>query len=286
MGDAMLEEHAIIDPPKIVPQDIPKRKYKYIIDSRDRNKNTHPDPSKYSITLDEEITDVISVELLLTDFHFNSYNVTKHNNILHTSIRDFEIPEGEYNGETIVFALNEMIHELTITYDSIKHKIIFKNNTGSNITLYFLNEQKTQFTPDIYVDVYKEKSIGKLLGFDIKDYDIMPNNSIHTPFVLDLYQDKYIIMYMDKARNYFSQNTNANQCFAIINKSESPSLGLNVFDQTTIKYFNPPIPSLKRLNFKFKQYDGHYYDFQNIDHRFVLLFTCYKQTRCYNEIFN
>ena len=285
MGDTMLEDHAIIDPPKMIQQDIPKRKYKYIIDSRDRNMNLYPNPSKYSITLDEEITDVISVELLLTDFPFNSYNVTEHNNVLHTSIGDFDIPEGEYDAESIASTLDNTINDLTITYDVIKHKLIFRNDSASTITLCFLNENKKQFSPETKVDVYKEKSIGKLLGFDIKDYSIMTNESLQAPFVLDLNQDNYIIMYMDRARNYFSQNTNANQCFAIITKSESPTLGLNIIDQTTIKYFNPPIPSLKKLSFKFKRYDGNYYDFQNIEHRFVLLFTCYKQTRCYNEIF-
>ena len=72
MSGFMNDNH-IIKPPELKTSDIPKRYYRYVIDSRDRNLSHFPDPNKYEIKLSEDIHDVQSVELLSFDVPFTKY---------------------------------------------------------------------------------------------------------------------------------------------------------------------------------------------------------------------
>lgn len=280
--DQLLNEHAIIKPPEFKPGSIPKRYFKYIIDSRDRNTKLFPNPNNYKIKLDEPMKDVISVELLVTDLPFPRPLIHVNNNILHTSSGDYTITEGNYTGTELASELQTQ-SGLTVTYNSITDKLSLTNGTGSAITLNFQGTPK-KFDEDHNVDTYLENSIGRIIGFDMQDYTINNGDTLEAPYIMDLRNDNYIIMYMDKAKNILSQNVNANQSFAIVNK-HNDSLNGYMHSETIKKNFNPPIPDLSTLSFKFKDYYGNYYDFQNQHHRLELLFTCFKQTRCYNDIF-
>lgn len=278
----ILDEHAIISPPAINAKDISIRKTKFIIDSRDRNINKYPSPSKYTITPEEPLTDVTNVELILTDFKFNNYNVNKYNNILHTSGGDYTISQGVYDGSTLASKLTSST-PFTVSYNSVNEKLTITSSL--NTTLVFTNPVKKQYNLDTMVDVYMTNSIGHLLGFDIKDYDLVAGVPFEVPNPISLETENYIVMYMQQAKVYQSKNNNIHNCFAIINKLENSSNGLVMFNNTVSKSFNPPIANLNNLVFKFCDYHGNLYDFQNKEHRFELLFSSLKQTRCYNQIF-
>jgi hypothetical protein len=281
MEDNMYD-HAIITPPVINAKDIPVRKIKYIIDSRDRNINLYPNPAKYTIKVDEAITDVTNVELILTDFKFNNYNVRKNNNILHTSNGNYVIPEGTYDGVSIATVLTNLT-PITVSYNPISEKLTFIG--ASDVSLTFKSTVKKQYDCENLVDVYLDNSIGKQLGFPINDYDLVANTPFEAPFSLDLENDNYIVMYLQQGKVYQSKHNTTHNCFAIINKSDSCTNGLVMFNNIVSKSFNPPIANLSNLVFKFCDYEGNFYDFQNKEHRFELIFTCLKQTRCYNQIF-
>tara|TARA_Y100000389_G_C17436830_1_gene506056 strand:+ start:41 stop:895 length:855 start_codon:yes stop_codon:yes gene_type:complete len=283
MEEQLYDENAIIVPPKINTKDIPIRKYKYIIDSRDRNKNVYPDPAKYIIKLDECITDVVNTELILTDFKFNDYNVTKYSNVLHTDTQDYTIPLGTYDGISIAAVLTSLIPSLTVTFDTISSKLSFVSTV--NMEFRFKNNEQARYDFDNSVYNYPMNSVGKMLGFAIDNYALTADNALEAPYMMDLETENYIIMYMQQAKVYQSRNNKAHNAFAIINKMESTSNGLVMFNNIVTKSFNPAIASLTNLSFKFCDYDGNLYDFQNRDHRFEIVFTCFKQTRCYNEIF-
>nr|QOI90413.1 hypothetical protein HWQ62_00277 [Pyramimonas orientalis virus] len=282
MEDTLLDEHAIITPPTTNPKDIPVRRYKYTIDSRDRNTNIYKNPAKYTLKLDEAITDVTKVELLLTDFKFNNYNIHKYNNILHTSIADYEISSGVYDGPTLATEL-ESATPFNVSFNELTKKFSF--TYGTTVTLNFKSSEQRRYDMDTSVDTYPLNSIGKVIGFDIDEYILDPATPLTPPYPVDLETENYIVMFMQQAKVYQSKNNNIHNCFAIINKLESTSDGIVMIDNAISKTFNPPIASLSNLVFKFCDREGNLYDFQNKDHRFELVFTSLKQTRCYNEIF-
>jgi hypothetical protein len=286
MEDTLLlgGDHAIIVPPIINTKDIPTRKTKFIIDSRDRNTNIYKLPSKYTIKPDEPITDVTNVELILTDFRFNNYNVTKYSNILHTSGGNFTIQEGKYDGQSLATELTSLSSTLAVTYNDITEKLTI--TSSSDITLQFKSPQQRQYDIDVMIDTYMLNSIGRVLGFPIHDYDLLAGVDFEVPNRIDLETENYIVMYMQQAKVYQSKNNNIHNCFAIINKLENSSNGLVMFNNSVSKSFNPPIANLNNLMFKFCDYNGNLYDFQNKEHRFELIFTSLKQTRCYNQIFS
>lgn len=283
MEEQLLDENAIITPPKINTKDIPIRKYRYIIDSRDRNKDLYPNPAKYTIKLDEGLTDVVNAELILTDFKFNNYNVNKYNNVLHTDTQNYTIPLGTYDGVSMASTLTSMIPALTVTFDDISSKFIFVSS--ANMELKFKDDEQRRYDFDNFVNDYPANSIGKVLGFAIDNYRLTANAPLEAPYMIDLETENYIIMYMQQAKVYQSKNNKAHNAFAIINKMETNSNGLVMFDNNVTKSFNPAIANLTNLVFKFCDYKGNLYDFQNKEHRFEIVFTCFKQTRCYNEIF-
>lgn len=284
-----MEDKAIITPPKLETKDIPVRRFRYIIDSRDRNKNIYKNPANYSIKLDESLTDVVSAELVLTDFNFNKYNIHKSNNLLHIRgldnlVTEYTIPSGIYNGETLATALSSLVPSMTVTYDGVSQKLTFVSSVTTE--LMFKSDTPRMYEYEVNVDQYPTKSVGKMLGFDIANYSLEANVPFDAPYMVDLETDNYIIMYMQQAKVYHSKNNHAHNAFAVINKMETSSNGLVMYNNSIKKSFNPPIPNLNSLKFRFCDYNGDLYDFQNKEHRFEIIFTCFKQTRCYNDIFN
>ena len=71
----------------------------------------------------------------------------------------------------------------------------------------------------------------------------------------------------------------------MINNQSNGNLNI-VSEELMKKSYYPALPSMKTFSIKFTDYHGNLYDFQNKDHRFEIIFTCYKQTRSYNEIFD
>ena len=277
---------AIVDPPKIDHRDLPTKKIRYIIDSRDRNTALYPNPAKYSLKLDEGLTDVVKAELTVSDFKFNNYNVNSNNCVLHATSGEYTLPSGRYDGPALAQTLTE-ITPFTVTYNSVRDKLSFTSASADK--LLFKSDTQRQFDQESFIDAYRSKSVGRVLGFDIADYELAPGSALEAPYRISLSDENFIVMYMRQAKVYFSQNNKVHNCFAILNKSETSTHGLIMHggsDSTTSKGFRPPIPNLSTLAFKFTDYDGNLYDFQNKEHRFEIVFTCLRQTRCYNEIFN
>jgi len=291
----LFEEHAIIQPPDFKSVNIPKRKFKYIIDSRDRNTKRYPNPAKYTLNLDHNINDVIMIQIYLLDIPFNNYNITQYNNILHIFNKSLNITDeysiipGNYTPQTLVEALNNVLVDnnnvgvATITYNEITEKITFMAN--GDIELIFKSPTQKKYDDDILIDKYMNNSIGKVLGFGIDNYEIGANDELESPYTLNLKADDYMTMYITTAKNYYSINTHAHEAFAVINNQSNGNLNI-VSEELMKKSYYPALPSMKTFSIKFKDYHGNLYDFQNKDHRFEIIFTCYKQTRSYNEIFD
>lgn len=280
----LFEEHAIIQPPDFKSVNIPKKKFKYIIDSRDRNTNRYPNPAKYTLNLDHNINDVIMIQIYLLDIPFNNYNITRYNNILHIGTDEYTITPGNYSPSTLVEALNNALSGIaTITYNDVTEKIKF-NPLGA-VEVKCKSPTKKKYDDDNFIDKYMNDSIGKVLGFGIENYEINANEEFEAPYTLNLKPDNYMTMYITTAKNYYSINTHAHEAFAVINNQSNGNLNI-VSEELMKKSYYPALPSMKTFSIKFKDYNGNLYDFQNKDHRFEIIFTCFKQTRSYNEIFD
>lgn len=281
INDEVFLNKAIIKPPETDFKNLPTKKIRYIIDSRDRNYNLYPLPSKYSIDTEETIHDIVKVDLVLTDFKFNDYNITKNNNILHLDSNIYTIPEGRYTAEELSNKINEIVTQLTVTYDNIRDKFTIKNN-GS--ILKFKSNTQERYD-HMMIDVYPNNSIGKVLGFSIDNY-VLNLVGIEAPYRVSLESENYFLMFMRPTKLYQSKNNSVTNAFAIINKDEGNGFFIKGNETIASKSFNPRMPTFNKLCFKFCDRKGNLYDFQNKEHKMILIFTCLRQTVSYNGIYN
>ena len=339
MNKEVYMSQAIIPPPEDLENKFSTKHI--IVDSRDRNRHTYPNPSKYSIAFDEPFDHVHSVELTVYDFPFNEYNITEFNNVLHVNEIDYEIPAGKYTESELEDALNLLPTGITFDYDEKKRKFkisgvgkikcksdnkevivtIYSNNptkpgtksatkpegepnkgwtVGEIMTDYIniesdiddypaykpnesLGESLGTETYYIPFHTYRENTIAQVLGFDAIDYEVT-TTEFFCPFPLNLNaRPNYIIMYLGRTKLYFSQNNKAHQSFAIIRPSNKENV-VKLGNELITKVYNPPI-DMKKMDFKFVDYNGRLYDFQNQEHSFELKVKCFKQTPKYNNIF-
>lgn len=328
MNNDVYMSQAIIPPPEDLENKFSTKHI--IVDSRDRNRQTYPNPSKYSIAFDEPFVNVHSAELTVYDFPFNEYNITEFNNVLHVNGEDHKIPAGKYTVSELEDALNLLPTGITFDYDEKKRK--FKISGGGKIncksddeevtvTIYSNNPTipgtKTATKPEgepnrigytyetknypkydpnvplgasvgtetynIPIHTYRENTIAQVLGFDAID-KVITGAEEFCPFPVNLNaRPNYIIMYLGRTKLYFSQNNNAHQSFAIIRPSNKENI-VKLGNELITKVYNPPI-DLKKMDFKFVDYNGRLYDFQNQEHSFELKVKCFKQTPKYNNIF-
>lgn len=273
-------DNAIIKPPEVDYKNLPVRKIRYCIDSRDRNHTLYPSPSKYVLDTEEMLKDIVQVELTLADFPFNDYTITTNNNILHTSVDNYEIPPGIYDGEVLADTLSQ-ITPFTVEYNVITDKLSFTSTEDT--TLIFQKPDLVRYDLNSEMNVYPENSIGKALGFPVSTIELVANEPLEANFRVNLRAENYIVMYLSPSKVFSSKNNNLLNCFAIINKGDTEGWANDTVISS--KRFHPCLPNLNKLNVKFCDRDGKPYDFQNKDHRMEIVFTCLKQTVGYNGIF-
>lgn len=272
-------DNAVIKPPEVDPKNLPTRKIRYAIDSRDRNHTLYPSPSKYTLDTEEMLKDIVQVDLTLADFPFNDYNITNKNNVLHTSLGDYEIPPGVYDPELLADKIST-ITPIQTTYDPVADKFSFTST--ENMDLFFKHDKTIKYDNNSVMDVYPNRSVGKTLGFPIQNISLTENTPLEATYRVDLKDEDHIVMYLSPAKVISSKNNVVHNCFAIINKGDTNGYSTEVISS---KRFNPCLPNFNRLSLKFCDREGRPYDFQNKDHRMELVFTCLKQTVGYNGIF-
>ena len=262
-----------------------KIKYvKYVVDSRDRNISKHPSPSSYEIILLSNLLDVVSLELMLAEVPFSRYLIHSNNNILHFNDSEIVIENGDYEYDItkIIAALNAQFISsgagITITLNSNNNKLKFTSDFA--FTLNFEGDSITYSENDTDI-IMKKNSIGRLLGFEIKNYTSQLNSSKHeivTPYPFSIATDNYIIMRLNRAKVYTANDKPADDCFAIIHNRTNgdPS---NDYVSSVVKNFNPPLASFEKLNISFYDYYGNKYDFNNKDHHLELKFGILKEGR-------
>jgi hypothetical protein len=243
---------------------------KVVIDSRDRNRDSYPNPNYYVIEVENEIEEVTTGEVSLFDVPLARYMIHSFNNkFTINSSYEYAIPEGNYDATSITSTLSTLIapRQITATYDSIKDKISFVSLNNEPFTLQFSSE-----------------SLARMLGYASRAivYNSDSLFTVTSPYRLNLSEDHYIIMYVDMMTINNSINSTINQSTAIIGKGD---IYLNMRNLTLPikKTFNPPIARLTKLRIRMTDYYGNPYDFQNQDHRLEFMFESRKQLSRYTS---
>lgn len=263
---------AVIKPPWEEPKnkEVFNKITKVVIDSRDRNRDSYPNPNYYVIEVENEIEEVTTGEVSLFDVPLARYMIHSFNNkFVVNSNTEYSIPEGNYDPTSLTSTLSTLVAPSSImaAYDGIKDKISFASLINQPFTLQF-----------------SSNSLARILGFASKDviYNSGSTFDVTSPYRLNLSEDHYIIMYVDMMTINNSINSTINQSTAIIGKGD---IYLNMRNLTLPikKTFNPPIARLTKLRIRMTDYYGNPYDFQNQDHRLEFMFESRKQLSRYTS---
>jgi hypothetical protein len=187
-----------------------------------------------------------------------------------------DIDIGDYTATELATAMTTAMNAVlpttfSVTYNSKRDN--FKFNATTAFTLLFNN---------------MSNSLCYLLGFSsTKDYVSSPDttptysNLVASEYRKNFEYNNYLILDIDQFDLLKSIDRNLNKSFAIIPKSY---VNINLCDDLNIiKYFSPPIARMTKLRIRFYDKFGNPYDFQNMDHRFELVMTSFKQKRKYRH---
>ena len=264
------------------PEDYVDEETKYtrvVVDSRVRNKNLFPNPNSYEIPFEDDINDVKTAKLIYMDIPMSLYLINENFNTIYFNINSISymatIPPGNYNATELASEMQSQINAVVasasvattfaVTYNTRLDKFTF-SSTLLAFSLLFAN---------------KPRNLASLLGFsDIKaQYTSDTNSQITSEFRINLNYNNYIIMDIEQFDMLKSIDRDLNKSFAMIPRS---STNLNIIDELNIiKHFSPSIPRLNKLRVRLYDRFGNPYDCQNMDHRFEITFTSFKQKRKY-----
>lgn len=271
-------KYSVIKPPTEYFNDN-KKITRVVVDSRVRNASLFPYPNDYEVTFEDDITDVVSAQLIYVDIPFTSYLINKYFNKFIVSINSVDhtitIDTGDYTDATFLTELQAQLDSVlgsgivTVTYNTKTDTYTF--TSAAPFTLKFNGQTNT---------------LAMLLGFSrYKDYTATGSGPyvVQGEFRRNFNFNNYIIMDIDQFDLLKSVDRDLNKSFAMIPRNYD---ALNLSDNPSyIKYFSPAIPKMTKLRVHFYDRFGNPYDFQNADHRFEIELTSFKQRRKYASIF-
>lgn len=287
------EKHAIIKPPEhddFIEND--KKFTRVAVDSYYRNQVEYPDPNNYYFDFEDDINDVASAKLISMEVPLSTYTINKYFNKLVVGQKTDEAvavtidKDGVYHNMTeITVTLNEGNYDVNTLADMIETQLNHAGLRGTFTVTYnsILDKYTFSSNKDFWLFFTKTNSLHPLLGFKKQVYASNVSHIIVAPYRCNLDFNNYIVMCIDQFDNNKSNLKPLHRSFAIIGKNYG---NLNIADEPNImKSFNPPLARLARIHITFFDKYGNPYDFQNMDHRFEILFQSYKQRRKYQGIF-
>lgn len=202
-----------------------------VIDSRDRDYLLYPNSNQYRIEVPQEWKDITALELSLAQIPNTFYNLTESNNVFYISdtpnnICAINIPEGQYNNQSLIDTLNGKYGDLFINFDSklnfsrnpINLKLRIQSNRATNQEfIYNLN-----YVLNDTCSPCKLNSVDKTIGFINKQYEssmvdlsyinVLPGNITNISSTSD--QD-YTLYKLVAQQNYDGVNVDFTSIFYI-----------------------------------------------------------------------
>lgn len=260
-----------------------------LIDSRDRNQVDYPNSNNYQIDLTEEYREILSVSLISSNIPKSQYLINTSNNILNfidTNSNTYEVflPVGNYTIDELTTQIQNSMNSsgtsdtYTVTNNSKTNKITI--STISNFQLLF--NGGTEKYNDSERNIYKQNSIGKLLGFTMND--LSNSNSYTSQNQYNLNGPTYVLLHINELNNLDGIKNSIKNAYAKIpldtNQNEYKFFK-DSNDYTVITEFSPPLARLSQLNIRFLNYDNTFYDFGGLEHTFLLKIRRLNQSQGY-----
>ncbi len=273
------------------------KEYFVVIDSRDRNYDLFSSTSQYEIELNNVYKDIVSIELISAEIPHSGYIINASNNEIHfietntqTSTNTYytaTIPQGNYTESELATTIGEQMttagqSTYTVTVDTTSRKMsIASNLTGGDNIFSLIFRGNTEKYEDSTRYLYKERSIGSILGF-IRN-DLSGSASYTGQNQYNINGENYILLHIDNLSNMEGRGYGVSNSFAKITltSDKNKTRFYNMNEYITKKIFNPPLGKLNQLFIKFKKYDGGLYDFGGIEHSLFFKITTLIQSQGY-----
>jgi hypothetical protein len=271
------------------------------IDSRFRENYYSSSSSNFSITLPLQMKNVLSIQLSSIEFPTTYYNVSKqyNNNFFTISVNTLsevvQIPDGNYNFEGIVNAINKQIVLLGDPFQYITFIININNNNGSGQMMVGWDGNETSpyplnFELNFQADKFGNEDrstplplkLGWLLGFRNGIYT--NNQNYVSEGVVDMSGPRYIYLVLDDFNNnvnngFFSAFNSSILNNNILARLSLQSQNFNIFTENNLnivtvarEYFGPV--NLLNLNIQLLDEYGRILNLNNMDFSFCINLTC------------
>ena len=260
-----------------------------IIDSRDRLHDDYANPSKYIIKLPDTITNIVNIELIGAEIPKTHYNINEYNNKVEFTVgggtvKTVTIAEGNYTEAELVTALNDdevFKASLVISYDTKTRKFSIVKESSNTATTILLFEGEDEKYNNKTRKLYRENTMGKVLGYNIENVQIT-TNALVGPKQADLNHDKYVMLKIKDLGTIHGVFMGVEDAFAkIVLDNEFGTikyLKISDFGRRFIKTFSPPLGKLNDLEIEFRTYDNNLYNFNGVDHCLFFKITTLKQS--------
>jgi hypothetical protein len=267
------------------------RDHYIVIDSRDRNHDSYLNPNSYRINLEQPLYNVLSMELISAEIPASQYLVNNSNNAIY-----FQETNAQVSAGTITTALvNIGNYTLSELKAAIESALVAASPTGANfsvdITTYSA-QNKLSITSDNggtsdlfnllfsggqekYEDslrtIYKENSIGSIIGFNREDKT--GSLTYLADYQYSLTGDVYILLKLDDIKNIDGIASNVQDSFAKITLDTNAN-NIKYFksnsDYEILKFMDKPIGRIDHFHLSFLTYNKDLYDFNGLEHSFTL----------------
>jgi hypothetical protein len=267
------------------------------IDTKFRE-NYYSSPStNFNFTLPTNMNDVIQMQLAAIELPTSFYVISKQygNNFFSISVNGstsvVNIPDGNYNQNTILDAINSKLSLLGDPYDKVMFIVNLINNTGSAQTLVGekISGSITSLELDFQADIYGQQDrstplplkFGWCLGFRNGIY--VNNLNYVSEGIIDTTGPRYLFLVVDDHNNNVNNGFYSAFNSSILNKNILARISLqsnifNVLEQNNLsvittprEYFGPV--NIQTLNIQLLDEYGRVVDLNNMDFSFCLNLT-------------
>jgi len=278
-------QHLLLEKPKEF-QNLIQNNYNYndnfikrhnlVIDSRDRNTTAYPKEYNYQIDFDEAYKSITAIELVSASIPKTEYLINSTNNTIYFSenggsLITATIPTGNYTEATLATAIDNALETAgtdtyTVTVDTtLTNKFTITKSSGT-LELFFDGGEEQHGTSTR--TVYKENSIGPIIGFTATDLSGAATYTGQNQY--NLSGPSYVLLKLLNIDNLDGvHNKSVSKSFAKI-PLDANQRDYKFFksqsDYIVRKVFMPPLSRLSQLNIEFRNYDNSFYDFGGLPH--------------------
>ncbi len=247
-----------------------------IINSATRDARLYPSPASYSVTLPEDISQVLSVALLTSYFPFSATRVNAGNRRVPYRtpagvLRSVSVPDGDYASLAALAAAVQsalQAHECTAA-------IAVSVTASDAVAFSFPGAYQLCFGSD------QKGTLAGVLGFAHRTYDAVDRTGGGTTYVVDAggradldHYNRSFSLYVDPLEAVLSTDDAIARCFTVIYKHKMDA----ALDHRGLKTFKTPLARIARISVRLVDRGGGAYDPRGQDHVFELLVKHHKSS--------